>query len=704
MRPILLALCLVGCANPVPSAVPTADLDLPGASTPPATPATSPCSTVMNLELVPLDIWGRDLGDVSVHTDRLPEGILDPDLGPGVLTARLGDEPVVLEVVLDAPDHASAALSLRWDGSDLRVDASEGSHRVVTGGGLRPLSGTDCPMTTVYVGLDHTWFAATGAAPSMNRAELLMDGEEYWGRVYEDLVGAERRVTLSTWWWDSDFQFVREDRWTPQSQRWAYTALGAIEGLQGVTTRILVTHFGAGDVPYGELINTDEPLRDAAVQPGDDIEVILQSNDVYIPLFGQVELPTPGFQFRPRIRSNPRYSQRHLDGGQLPPPFDIEAPAGSWHQKAVVIDGEVAFVSGLNIKPGDWDSSDHEIYDPRRLPHAASSSDWSAVEDRENRPSVSPPIPDTGMRKDYGVRIVGPAVRVVEEHLADRWALARADGDLYSEGTTTPLLDPAPAPVSTSDGGVPLQVVMTAPPPLQEQSILETHLKAVRAAEAYIFIEDQFFRAPELQSAILHQMATHPDLVLVLLTRPALSFEPGAQHTWLAHGLLEELYGDRYMAFDLFSAELVVDEGWLWDDVLADFANIYIHSKLRIVDDRYLSVGSANVNHRSYLYDGEMDVTVLDEAWVTAARRRILANVVGPQRAGELTDDMGHNLALMREIATRNAAVRTWWDTHGDDLDATEARAAWSTHRPVGMLYPADIPSDYLLDHGPDAF
>ncbi|WP_143526230.1 hypothetical protein [Roseivivax lentus] len=47
---------------------------------------------------------------------------------------------------------------------------------------------------------------------------------------------------------------------------------------------------------------------------------------------------------------------------------------------------------------------------------------------------------------------------------------------------------------------------------------------------------------------------------------------------------------------------------------IVNLAGIYVHSKLMIIDDVYLNIGSANVNRRGYFHDAECNVLTLPEA------------------------------------------------------------------------------------------
>jgi phosphatidylserine/phosphatidylglycerophosphate/cardiolipin synthase-like enzyme len=50
---------------------------------------------------------------------------------------------------------------------------------------------------------------------------------------------------------------------------------------------------------------------------------------------------------------------------------------------------------------------------------------------------------------------------------------------------------------------------------------------------------------------------------------------------------------------------------------------VYVHAKIGIVDDNWLTIGSANLNEHSLFNDSEVNVVLRDEAFVRAARLRL---------------------------------------------------------------------------------
>jgi phosphatidylserine/phosphatidylglycerophosphate/cardiolipin synthase-like enzyme len=341
----------------------------------------------------------------------------------------------------------------------------------------------------------------------------------------------------------------------------------------------------------------------------------------------------------------------------------------------------------MNTKGADWDTNAHDVYDARRMPFDATVSERSAVD-------AGRALPEYGPRKDYGVRLAGPAARDVEEILGARWQEAMASGALYADRATPLDLDAAAA-----EGQRQVQVVATLPEPWNQQAIRETHTRAMSQATSMIFIEDQYYRAPLVEDAIVARMLAEPDLVLVVVTMAVSSYDGGAKFTYLADRAFRELFPDRYLLLRLRTSALLVD-----DAVTFTIADMDTHSKLRIVDDQYLSVGSCNFNNRGYLFEGEMDVAVLDPEFVIDARATIFAELVGPDFADRLTGDGRADLEVFREAAAHNEEVLAWWEDHRATIPVAEAEAEWASRHPSGFVLPLEIRSDYEFDVGPDTF
>ena len=257
---------------------------------------------------------------------------------------------------------------------------------------------------------------------------------------------------------------------------------------------------------------------------------------------------------------------------------DRERPLHAHHEKVIVIDGEVAFVGGIDLTDDPLDRFDSSEHAYRRV------RGWH----------------------DVACELHGPIVGDVAAHLALRWRQVT--------GESLPVVYPAAA------GDVEAQLVTTIPErryagaPNGSFRILESYLRAIRGARRFIYLENQFLWAPEIVAALRDKLAhpPSPDFRLVLLL-PSRA-DSGEDDTQGQLGVLAAAdRGDRR----LLAATLYARSAG------ATSAPVYVHAKVGVVDDDWLTVGSANLNDHSLFNDTEVNVVTHDPALARAARLRL---------------------------------------------------------------------------------
>jgi phosphatidylserine/phosphatidylglycerophosphate/cardiolipin synthase-like enzyme len=248
------------------------------------------------------------------------------------------------------------------------------------------------------------------------------------------------------------------------------------------------------------------------------------------------------------------------------------------HEKIIVIDDTVAFVGGIDLTALQGDRHD----DP-----------------------THPPRPPLGWH-DAATRLRGPAVADVARHFCERWAAVTGES----------LPWPAAPPVA---GNSDVQVLRTVPDGTYafaragEFTILEAYLRALRAAEQFIYLENQFLWSTEVVDVLVDKLARPPAadfrIVLLLPARP----NNGADTT---RGQLGRLLDADAGAGRVLATTVRAHRG-------PDTAPVYVHAKIGIVDDRWLTIGSANLNEHSLFNDTEMNLLTCDPALARETRLRL---------------------------------------------------------------------------------
>ena len=552
----------------------------------------------------------------------------------------------------------------------------------------------------VWIGVRHLWFSSQ-ARPARrgNRLSLLMDGEEAWTNVHAELLKAKKQILASTWWWESNFELVRpaatHAKLTPEQRR-ANTVIGLFEA-SPAKKRVLVNQFLSQD-GFVAGLNVDAALKVHGDKNDDNFEYMGQANATS----GKFAFAIPAVSFAERVRdSDPALKgvEFSFDGkiaSDAPKtdvdltqwPVKVDLAHASWHQKFMVVD-QTAFVGGMNLRRVDWDTNEHKIFDSRRMLFDASQADRDAVTAKSKKP-------DAGPRKDYILRIDGPSAADVTDLFHKRWARALADKVDYSQNATDFQVERGAA---EDPSGAMAQVTATMPEPLAEHGILESWHNAIRQATDYILIEDQYFRMPILNDAILKRMKDIPALKLMVVTKPINEYtDPGCFWTYKSAEIFRNAFPSRFLLLQLRAFDTGPSFGI--DEVKGEFAAMDVHSKMLIVDDRFMSVGSANKNNRGVLYEGELNVAVLDKAFVSAARKRILSNMLGetvPETSGAFFDKLAAS-------AKANDAVYKAWETESFDLDLNGTPLP-AKFQPTGFVYSlvTPVPTECLLESvGPD--
>jgi phosphatidylserine/phosphatidylglycerophosphate/cardiolipin synthase-like enzyme len=140
-------------------------------------------------------------------------------------------------------------------------------------------------------------------------------------------------------------------------------------------------------------------------------------------------------------------------------------------------------------------------------------------------------------------------------------------------------------------------------------------VRALRSAQRLIYIENQFLWAPEIVSLLAAKLKwpPHPDFRLVVVI-PARANQ-GQENTKGQLQVLADADGDagRFTA----STISAVRDGRA--------QRVYVHAKTAIVDDRWLTIGSANLNGRGLFNDTEANVVTHDARLARSTRLRLWA-------------------------------------------------------------------------------
>ena len=139
--------------------------------------------------------------------------------------------------------------------------------------------------------------------------------------------------------------------------------------------------------------------------------------------------------------------------------------------------------------------------------------------------------------------------------------------------------------------------------PHGERSIARAYLKAFRRARRMIYVEDQYLWSVDATRVLCESLAAHPDLQMVAVI-PRYPDPDGS-----VAGEASRIGRERV----LDALHDVGHERVAVYDIENDAGNpIYVHSKVCIIDDVWMAIGSDNLNRRSWTHDSELSCAVID--------------------------------------------------------------------------------------------
>ena len=468
--------------------------------------------------------------------------------------------------------RAVEALAARHTGKLLRAAGRPVAHRRHA----RILSAGEAPADvaararSTWWGAESRWYAAGTPPRRHTRVTPLIDGETYLRALQEALGSAEQYVYIAGWCLTPHIPLTR----------------GAVDVV--VDTRLLSLLDAVSQrVPVRVLLWSGAP---AFIQP-----TTRAVRDVQRQLLAQ----STG-DLRCELDHTAHFSHCH-------------------HQKAIVVDGRLAFVGGMDLTTfqGDrWDSTGHPL---------RAGLNWHDVQ----------------------LRIEGEAVADVEANFHQRWEAVTGERDL-----------PRTAPVADQSWTSTTQIVRTIPQatydfaPRGEFGIFHVYCALLRRAERLIYLENQYLWAPEIVDTLieaLNRPRTTPFRIVIVL--PARAYSGKWDNDRHVEQLREADNGRNIIQ---------VYAPYAWGPNLGtqpfSYRPIYVHAKVAVIDDEWLLVGSANLNDRGFVTDSEINALTHDPATARDLRIDLWTEHLGMQREEVAAADP-HTLidSVWREHATANA-------------------------------------------------
>lgn len=448
-------------------------------------------------------------------------------------------------------------------------------------------------------------------------AQWLVDGRDYFWNLSRAISMAKSRIYIHDWWISCEIYLRR-----PGDERYRLDNLLKRKAEEGVRIFIII---------YNEVSTKTTPVESLYVKK------TLTS-------------------LHPNIMI--QRSPSHLPSG----------PTGalywSHHEKLCVIDEMIAFMGGLDLCFGRWDSSQHILVDEDfTSPDGPDGPVWRGKDYWNERvlefQGLTKPFEDAFDRgktprmpwHDVGLHMVGQPARDLCRHFCQRWNhLLR----IKNHTRKMPFLLP-PADLTERElvdlkleGTCEVQIVRSCGPwsmgtsTKVEHSIQNAYTKCIALSEHFVYIENQFFITSTWLDESTHVENKIGDALVARAIRAHRDGEswracivipllPGAAHAIDssegrdvrlilecqnrsicrgAHSIFSRLRKegidpDDYITFFSLRGWAKFGSGALTTE------QVYIHAKTMIIDDRVVITGSANINERSMRGDRDSELAAV---------------------------------------------------------------------------------------------
>jgi cardiolipin synthase len=247
------------------------------------------------------------------------------------------------------------------------------------------------------------------------------------------------------------------------------------------------------------------------------------------------------------------------------------------HRKILVVDGKIGFVGGINI------ADDYSKSSPfRSKKKSGTESGW----------------------RDTHVQIEGPAVAALQWLFLDTW-ISQNNGALPDHDFFPPLVDASNQLVR-----------VIASKPGSDFEIYKAYLLAIQEAKKTIHLTTAYF-VPDAQilEALLDAARRGVSVKMVV---------PGISDVGLV------LYAGRSLYETLMDAGVKIYQ----------FQGSVLHAKTAVIDGVWSTVGSTNVDIRSFLHNNEINVVVLGEEF-------------GTRMEAAFQEDLRHSIEIDKEAWRR---------------------------------------------------
>ena len=248
------------------------------------------------------------------------------------------------------------------------------------------------------------------------------------------------------------------------------------------------------------------------------------------------------------------------------------------HRKLLIVDGRIAFVGGINIS---------SVYSGGSRPGGSGGSRGNQA----RAPAKADGIKDSPWR-DTHLQLEGPVVAEFRKLFVDGWTAQKGAPLVLRNGEVAP----------KSTGNEIVRAIGSSP--TDEYSLIyATLISAINSAESSVWLTNAYFVPdPQLLSALVNAAQRGVDVKIVL---------PSRSDFWLV------LHAGRSFYEELLVGGVKIHER----------RDAILHAKTAVIDGVWSTIGSTNLDWRSFLHNHEINAVVLSPGFGTEMQKMFEADL-----------------------------------------------------------------------------
>jgi phosphatidylserine/phosphatidylglycerophosphate/cardiolipin synthase-like enzyme/uncharacterized membrane protein YdjX (TVP38/TMEM64 family) len=390
-----------------------------------------------------------------------------------------------------------------------------------------------------------------------DKAALLIDSANYYRAIYESICAAEHSIFILGWDINGNIDLVRGNE----------------------------AQDNECPAKLYDLINWK-------ARQNPDIQIYLNQWN-YSLFFMKEREPFSDYRWHFKSTDNVHYCEdNHI-------PF-----LSSHHQKIITIDDKIAYCGGMDIGVERWDERHHHVETPERCdvvePLLPADKEFESHQPRH----------------DIQMILTGEDMKIFACLVRERWRKGAGFDAIPVRVKSEQESAFMPPSVKKDFARVPFAVSRTLPQLGRRAAVKEieqAYIDEIAQAEQFIYIENQYVTSATIARALNRQLKEKPNLRVLMIS---------CDHPkgWMER---KTMWHGRYQFAQLVRKNIDNPDRFVVTYPVCrengKERSIYIHSKLMIVDDRILHIGSANLNNRSMGMDTECDVSIAgDDALLRA--------------------------------------------------------------------------------------